>query len=46
MTPLSEQAPALWFTGLCCLIGQEYYDWIFQLAVFDEYTDPDYCHQN
>lgn len=20
--------------------------WIYQIATYDEYTDPDFCHQN
>ncbi|MBA7601984.1 hypothetical protein ES703_09069 [subsurface metagenome] len=32
--------------ALCMLIGKRGKHWLPQLPVYDEYTDPDYCHQN
>ena len=31
---------------ICIFFGYEGKDWIYQLPMFDEWTDPDYCHQN
>lgn len=43
LTPKVENDPV---HGLVMLLGREWEDWIYQLSVEDEYTDPEYCHQN
>lgn len=32
--------------AISIFFGVEAVDWFYQLPMVDEWTDPDYCHQN